>query len=46
MKRTKDQYDLTTGSILQKLLLVAAPIMGTQLMQMSYNLTEIGRAHV
>ncbi len=41
MKRTKDQYDLTTGSILQKLLLVAAPIMGTQLMQMSYNLTDM-----
>lgn len=33
--------DLTTGSILRKLLLVALPIMGTQLMQMTYNLVDV-----
>ena len=33
--------DLTNGSILRKLLLVAIPIMGTQLMQMAYNLTDM-----
>ncbi len=34
-------YDLTQGDILKKLLLVAFPIMGTQLMQMTYNLTDM-----
>lgn len=34
-------YDLTQGGILRKLLLVAVPIMGTQLMQMVYNLTDM-----
>ena len=34
-------YDLTRGNILKKLLLVALPIMGTQLMQMAYNLTDM-----
>lgn len=34
-------YDLTQGGILKKLLLVAVPIMGTQLMQMAYNLTDM-----
>ena len=34
-------YDLTQGSILKKLLTVALPIMGTQLMQMAYNLTDM-----
>lgn len=34
-------YDLTHGGILKKLLLVAVPIMGTQLMQMAYNLTDM-----
>lgn len=33
--------DLTSGSILQKLLLVAVPIMGTMMMQMAYNLTDM-----
>lgn len=33
--------DLTQGGILKKLLRVAAPIMGTQLMQMVYNLTDM-----
>lgn len=35
------KYDLTTGPILSKLLLVAIPVMGTQLMQMSYNLVDM-----
>ncbi|MGI6631746.1 MAG: MATE family efflux transporter [Bacillota bacterium] len=34
-------FDLTQGGILKKLLLVAFPIMGTQLMQMTYNLTDM-----
>ncbi len=33
--------DLTQGGILKKLLKVAVPIMGTQLMQMAYNLTDM-----
>ena len=37
----KDTYDLTQGDILRKLLIVAYPIMGTQLMQMTYNLTDM-----
>ena len=37
----KDTYDLTQGDILRKLLIVAFPIMGTQLMQMTYNLTDM-----
>ncbi len=40
-ERASTQYDLTTGGILKKLLVVAVPIMGTQLMQMSYNLTDM-----
>jgi putative MATE family efflux protein len=35
------RYNLTEGSILSKLMLVALPIMGTQLMQMTYNLTDM-----
>ena len=35
------KYDLTEGNILQKLFLVAAPIMGTQFLQMTYNLTDM-----
>ena len=34
-------YDLTKGKILSKLLRIAVPIMGTQLMQMAYNLTDM-----
>ena len=34
-------YDLTQGGILKKLLMVAVPIMGTQLLQMTYNLTDM-----
>lgn len=37
----KRGYDLTGGSILKKLLLVALPLMANQLMQMSYNLTDM-----
>lgn len=36
-----DKHDLTQGSILRRLLQVAVPIMGTQLMQMTYNLTDM-----
>lgn len=36
-----NKYDLTRGGILKKLLQVAVPIMGTQLMQMAYNLTDM-----
>jgi len=39
MKATN--YDLTQGDILRKLLLVALPIMGTQFLQMAYNLTDM-----
>lgn len=35
------QFDLTQGKILNKLLFVALPIMGTQLLQMAYNLTDM-----
>lgn len=35
------KYDLTTGNILSKLLLVAMPIMGTQFLQMTYNLVDM-----
>jgi len=42
MKQTaKGNFDLTKGKILDRLLLVALPIMGTQLMQMAYNLTDM-----
>jgi putative MATE family efflux protein len=36
-----NKSDLTSGGILQKLVFVALPIMGTQLMQMTYNLTDM-----
>jgi putative MATE family efflux protein len=39
--RAANKYSLTEGGILSKLLLVALPIMGTQLMQMAYNLTDM-----
>ncbi len=39
--KEKRSYDLTHGSILDKLLMVAVPIMGVQLMQMAYNLTDM-----
>lgn len=37
----QNKYDLTRGGILNKLLLVALPIMGTQLLVMSYNLVDM-----
>ena len=41
MTERAGKYDLTTGGILRKLMLVAVPIMGTQLVQMSYNLMDM-----
>ena len=41
MSATKRKYDLTEGSILGKLLLVSLPIIGTQVIQMTYNLTDM-----
>ena len=41
MTAAKKTYDLTRGPILNRLLLVAIPIMGTQVMQMAYNLTDM-----
>ena len=42
MKTTANKaYDLTEGSILKKLMVVAIPMMANQLMQMSYNLTDM-----
>lgn len=35
------KYDLTQGGILNKLLLISLPIMGTQFIQMSYNLVDM-----
>jgi putative MATE family efflux protein len=35
------KYDLTQGKILDKLILVALPIIGTQLVMMSYNLVDM-----
>lgn len=37
----REKYDLTKGGILNKLLLVALPIMGTQIIQMAYNVTDM-----
>lgn len=41
MDERKIDYDLTKGGIFQKILLISLPIMGTQLVQMAYNLTDI-----
>lgn len=35
------KFELTSGPILSKIIMVALPIMGTQLVQMSYNLTDV-----
>ena len=40
-KENTKQYDLTNGGILHKLLLVALPVIGMQLMQMVYNLSDM-----
>ena len=37
----RGKYDLTQGNILRRILLVALPLMGTQLMTMAYNLTDM-----
>ncbi|MBC5996401.1 MATE family efflux transporter [Romboutsia ilealis] len=37
----KDRLDLTNGSISDKLIKLALPIMGTSLIQMAYNLTDM-----
>jgi putative MATE family efflux protein len=37
----KRKYDLTKGSILKALLIVALPTLGTSLIQMAYNLTDM-----
>lgn len=36
-----EKHNLTSGSILQKLISLAVPIMGTQLVQMAYNLADM-----
>ncbi|WP_010253227.1 MATE family efflux transporter [Treponema primitia] len=41
MENFKGSFDLTEGSIVKKIILVAAPIMGTQFLQMAYNLTDM-----
>ena len=41
MTSSERRYNLTEGSILQKILLVALPIIGSQFMQMTYNLTDM-----
>lgn len=39
--QTKARYDLTQGGILQKLVALAVPIMGANLVQMAYNLADM-----
>jgi putative MATE family efflux protein len=41
MNISNQKYDLTQGGILDKLLLIALPMIGTQFMMMSYNLTDM-----
>lgn len=41
MSAGKRQYDLTQGGIIGKLLVVAVPLMGTQLLQLTYNLADM-----
>jgi putative efflux protein, MATE family len=40
IEKTK-QYDLTQGDILQKLFVIALPVIGMQLMQMIYNMADM-----
>ena len=37
----KDKYILTEGNILRQLIFVSLPVMGTSLVQMAYNLTDL-----
>jgi putative MATE family efflux protein len=39
--KNDNRFDLTQGSILKKIISVALPIMGTQFLQMAYNLTDM-----
>ena len=41
MDISNQKYDLTQGGIIDKLLLIALPMIGTQFMMMSYNLTDM-----
>jgi putative MATE family efflux protein len=41
VKISNDTFNLTEGSILQKIIVIAVPIMGTQFLQMAYNLTDM-----
>ncbi|MDR0645374.1 MAG: MATE family efflux transporter [Treponema sp.] len=41
MYKSQNKYNLTEGGILKKIFLVAVPVIGTQLMQMAYNLTDM-----
>jgi putative MATE family efflux protein len=36
-----NKYDLTNGGVFSKLLLISLPVMGTNFMQMAYNLTDM-----
>ena len=38
---SETKYNLTVGGIFSKILVVALPVIGTQLLQMSYNLTDM-----
>ena len=40
-KKESNRFNLTEGSILDKLLFIAIPIMGTQVIQMAYNMTDM-----
>lgn len=39
--KVKKSYDLTTGSIIQKLLLISIPILGTNIIEMIYNMADM-----
>jgi putative MATE family efflux protein len=41
VKTSDGAFNLTEGSILQKIIVIAVPIMGTQFLQMAYNLTDM-----
>jgi putative MATE family efflux protein len=41
MENKMNTYNLTEGGILKKLLIIAVPIMGTNFMQMAYNLIDL-----
>ena len=41
MQKEKKSYDLTTGPILNKLVILAMPLMGNAFMQMAFNLSDM-----